>query len=143
MLVPRGNMEKVIKITVRIFLLTAIVSPLVVNADFEIINDFDFELQTEMYTQKFREETKQIIERELSNQVENIISESLAEIGVYPDEVKAFVVSLSENEATVDKISVTLRSNYKIKDSDIRYKISRVVDCPISVIYTEENRVEG
>ena len=143
MLVPRGNMEKVIKITVRIFLLTAIVSPLVVNADFEIINDFDFELQTEMYTQKFREETKQIIERELSNQVENIISESLAEIGVYPDEVEAFVVSLSENEATVDKISVTLRSNYKIKDSDIRYKISRVVDCPISVIYTEENRVEG
>ena len=136
-------MEKVIKITVRIFLLTAIVSPLVVNADFEIINDFDFELQTEMYTQKFREETKQIIERELSNQVENIISESLAEIGVYPDEVEAFVVSLSENEATVDKISVTLRSNYKIKDSDIRYKISRVVDCPISVIYTEENRVEG
>ena len=118
-------------------------SPLVVNADFEIINDFDFELQTEMYTQKFREETKQIIERELSNQVENIISESLAEIGVYPDEVEAFVVSLSENEATVDKISVTLRSNYKIKDSDIRYKISRVVDCPISVIYTEENRVEG
>lgn len=143
MLVPRGNMEKVIKITVRIFLLTAIVSPLVVNADFEIINDFDFELQTETYTQKFREETKQIIERELSNQVENIISESLAEIGVYPDEVKAFVVSLSENEATVDKISLTLRSNYKIKDSDIRYKISRVVDCPISVIYTEENRVEG
>ena len=143
MLVPRGNMEKVIKITVRIFLLTAIVSPLVVNADFEIINDFDFELQTETYTQKFREETKQIIERELSNQVENIISESLAEIGVYPDEVEAFVVSLSENEATVDKISVTLRSNYKIKDSDIRYKISRVVDCPISVIYTEENRVEG
>lgn len=143
MLVPRGNMEKVIKITVRIFLLAAIVSPLVVNADFEIINDFDFELQTETYTQKFREETKQIIERELSNQVENIISESLAEIGVYPDEVEAFVVSLSENEATVDKISVTLRSNYKIKDSDIRYKISRVVDCPISVIYTEENRVEG
>ena len=143
MLVPRGNMEKVIKITVRIFLLAAIVSPLVVNADFEIINDFDFELQTETYTQKFREETKQIIERELSNQVENIISESLAEIGVYPDEVKAFVVTLSENEATVDKISLTLRSNYKIKDSDIRYKISRVVDCPISVIYTEENRVEG
>ncbi len=143
MLVPKGSMEKVIRITVRIFLLTAIVSPLVANADLGIMNDIRFELQTEMYTQKFRQETKQIIENEISKQVENMISESLAEMGVYPDEVKAFVISLSDNEVEIEEVTVTLRSNYKIKDSDIRYKISRIVECTIRVNYTEDNAVEG
>ena len=143
MMVPKGNMEKIIKITVRIFLVTAIVSPLAVNADFGIMNDIEFELQTELYTQKFREETNQIVERELSKRVEIMISESLAEINVYPDEVEAFVLSVAENEVEIEEVRVSVKSNYKIKDSDIRYKISRIVECPISVYYTEVNEVEG
>lgn len=143
MMVPKGNMEKILKITVRMFLISALVSPLIVNADLDITDDISFDFQTEYYTEMFREETNRLIEQELSKQVESMIVEALAEIDIYPEKVEVFIISPDEKTAEIEEVKIELNQHYKIRDTDIRYKISRIVESTISVNYTEDNGFEG
>lgn len=135
MLAPKGNLEKIVNVTMRAFVLSAILSPLLLGVEIEFEEYDHLNFAVEDYTYEFETEMSEMVERELSQQIELLISNKLSEIDVYPQKIEVTVESIKTNTAEIVTAIIDLGENYKIKDTDIRYKISGIVDCPIILNY--------
>lgn len=137
MLIPKGNLEKMVKITLSAFMLSVMLSPILVKVDFAIKPDDSFETKMDNYTKELENQMSEMIETQLSQQIETLISSQLGEIGVSPTHLAVSVVADGANSAEIVEVEVRLKKDYKIKDADIRYRIKNIADCQITLVYTE------
>ena len=137
MLVPKGNLEKVVKISLSVFMLSIIFSPFLLDVDFKMQSEDSFKIEIEDYTQTLELEMSEMIESQLSRQIEELIVAQLSGIDVHKAEVDVLIKAENANTAEVIAVEVKLDEEYKIKDTDIRYQIKNIVDCQTTVVYTE------
>ena len=137
MLVPKGNLEKVVKISLSVFMLSIIFSPFLIDVDFKIQSEDSFKSEIGDYTQALELEMSEMIESQLSRQIEELIVAQLSGIGVHKAEVDVLIKAENTNTAEVIAVEVKLDEEYKIKDPDIRYQIKNIVDCQTTVVYTK------
>ena len=137
MLVPKGNLEKVVKISLSVFMLSIIFSPFLIDVEFKIQSEDSFKSEIGDYTQALELEMSEMIESQLSRQIEELIVVQLSGIGVHKSEVDVLIKAENTNTAEVIAVEVKLDEEYKIKDPDIRYQIKNIVDCQTTVVYTK------
>ncbi len=137
MLIPKGNMEKVIRITVRMFVLSVVLAPLFMNFDFKADIGSAFEIKTENYAKQFSSDADEILKKELSVRIGTMIEAELEKIEVYPKSVDVNIVSVEDN-LKIEDVRVKLNSKYKIKETDIRYRTAMIADCAVSIDYSED-----
>ncbi len=136
--VPKGNVNKTLEIVLRIFLLSILVSPILFTLDFKGVKADNFQNQVEKYSQLLESDMNSILQEELALQIEETIKLQLAEIDVDIKSVDVNVTASGSKEATIDSVYIQLGSEYKIKDTDIRYIISKTVNCEINIKYVED-----
>ncbi len=137
-LIPKGSVNKTLEIVLRVFLLSIIVSPVLFSVDFKGITEGSFQNQIESYSQSLKLDMNSMIEEELSLQIEEMIKLQLAEIDVTVKYMDVKVAALGKKEAEIESVYIQLDSAYKIKDTDIRYIISKTVKCEINIKYVED-----
>ncbi len=137
-LIPKGNVNKTLEIVLRIFLLSILVSPVLFTVDFKGTVEENFQKEVKRYSQLLQLDMNSMIEEELSLQIEEMIKLQLAEIDVAVKDMDVKVVALGNKEAEIESVHIQFDSAYKIKDTDIRYIISKNVRCEINIKYVED-----
>ena len=137
MLLPKGNMEKIVRTALSVFLLSAILSPVLLDVDLKLSTDESFELKVDNYKKELEDQMSEMIEKELSKQIEKLISSRLSEMDVSPVSIGVLVTSDTTTSAEIVAVEVKLDEKYKIKDTDIRYLIRSIADCEIKLVYVK------
>lgn len=137
-LIPKGNMNRTFEMVLRVFLLSILVSPVLFTVDFKGIMEDNFQMQIERYSDLLESDMNSILEEELSLQIEEMIKLQLNEIDVTAKDIDVKVVAVGNKEAEIESVYIQLDSRYKIKDTDIRYIISKTVSCEINIKYGED-----
>lgn len=137
-LIPKGNMNKTLEIVLRVFLLSVLISPVLFTVDFEGTLKDNFQKEIDRYSQLLQSDMNLMLEEELSLQIGETIKLQLNEIGVTVKDIDVKVAASSNKEAEVESVSVQLNSEYKIKDTDIRYIIAKTVKCETNIKYVED-----
>ncbi len=137
-LIPKGNVNKTLEMVLRIFLLSVLVSPILFDVDFKVTVKENFQKEIERYSQSLESDMNSMLEDELALQIEEMIRAQLSEIDVTANEIEVKVVAVGNKEAEIENVSVRLNSTYKIKETDIRYVIAKIVRCEINIKYVED-----
>lgn len=137
MLLPKGNMEKIVRTALSVFLLSAILSPVLLDVDLKLSTDESFKLKVDNYKRELEGQMSEMIENELSQQIEGLISSRLSEMDVSPVSIEVLVTSDTTTSAEIAAVEVKLDEKYKIKDTDIRYLIRSIADCEIKLVYVK------
>lgn len=137
MLAPKGNMEKVIRMTTRIFVLSVLVAPVFMNFDFKNYVDTTVELKTANYANQFSLAADEMLKKELSVQIGEMIKTELEKAEVFPNNVSVSMVSVDGN-LEIEHVRVILNSENKIKETDVRYHVGTIADCSVIIEYSED-----
>ena len=135
MLIPKGNLEKVVKITLSVFMLSIIFSPVLLDADFKIQYNDSFKIEIDDYTRELENEMSKMIETQLSQQIEQLILTQISNLDIEVKEVEVVVSAENANTAEVVAVEIILGEEYKIKDTELRYHIKKIVDCETTIVY--------
>lgn len=136
MLIPKGQMEKVILVAVRVFFLSVLLSPVVLRWDFGEISAGNFSAQQQAYEEAFREETLKMMCESVKTQTQTRIQAALSEIGVSPQRVE---VTVKEDTAEVTEVKITLSKEWKNRETDVRYALRAAGESRAQIEYTEES----
>ncbi len=123
---PSGSTQKIYKITISLFFLCCILSPIITGAlsgDFQI--DSSMQSQTEYRTDSLQNTMEKQVEENFIASVKNITAEELNTIDVQPQEILINVNTNEESGIFITEIILSLDAKDQNKQAEIESRITQ------------------
>lgn len=134
MVLPRSNLEKIFRLTVSVFFLCCLLSPLVLTRP-------ELRLEWEDYSSRQVQERAQQLEQELLSQtktaldrdLKKIIEEKLDEMGIKCHTVTINMITNGQNEQQLDGVELVLDAAHERERESVRDEIQQLLGLPVKI----------
>lgn len=138
MILPRGGMEKIFRVTVSVFFLCCLLSPVVIRSP-------DLRLELSEYSQadiqRRADRLNQVVQGQTGDsirwQLRKIIAEKLGEKGINYHDVTINISINGQSEPQVDSVKILLDPVHKQEGENIRAALERELGLDIQLAYRD------
>ena len=135
MMTPSGNMNKIFKYVLGVFLISSIIIPIsqISPGDFSLDTDF---LSSDIENTDF---TADIKNEYMANTLVSLVESELENIGVKPLKTEILMDNLSDSGISINKVAVTIRENDKYNALKISDTLKKNLGLSADIYIEEEN----
>ncbi len=121
MMAPKTSASTLFKLTLSVFFLCCICSPVLpeFNSEFYLSRDESQEKANQI-AQQLTENVQADFERQASDQVEDLIAQELKKIGVIPNKITIIVNRLEDESISISRVEIQLDSQYSDRSAEIQ-----------------------
>jgi len=136
MVLPAGNLQKVLNITISVFFMCCLLSPLALRTG-GINIELNGYLQEE--SEKLAQQLMLGINAQANNAaeaaIEKIISEKLLDMGINHTGITININTNGQNDVRIENINIRLPEEYEERNTEIQYRIENAMGMKIQLVY--------
>ena len=140
-LIPRSGLERILKMTVSVFFLTSLITPLLLGIQGGNLS-LDWELSREQVEQQLQSrgeslesELERRFARDASGQLEQIVSEALVQMGINSSEISIKVNTNEEGSISISEVELQLDEQYESRHDEIRSQLEEILGVRVLIGY--------
>lgn len=136
MLLPKGNMQKIMQVTMSVFFLCCLLSPIVLqDAELRIELQEDVQQEIDQRAAQLTSEVERQTDQAAQTRLAKLAWQELVEAGINP---QAVTIHMNEIGQSTPRVRIRLTKADRDKDEQVRKIIKQALGLETELLYTEE-----
>ena len=135
MVLPAGNLQKVLNITISVFFMCCLLSPLALRTGGNIELNWYSQEESEKLAQQLMLGINAQANNAAEAAIEKIISEKLLDMGINHTGITININTNGQNDAQIENINIRLPEEYEERNTEIQDRLENAMGMKIQLVY--------